>query len=83
MRNRTMGAILKSCIRIPEIPAAFFSQCIQGTITEQTVEIVRIHLLMTWKKFTFFMTKKRVFLTLAKLFLHIAHLPKKEVANVL
>ena len=60
MGLQTIGAILDSTWQITKRAAAFIPQCIERTITEQTIEICRIYALMTGKILTFPILKKLV-----------------------
>lgn len=53
MGYETAGAVLYPVRSIGIITAAQIAKSIKGAVAEQTVEIVRIDLKMTGKKFTF------------------------------
>ena len=59
MGKRTMTAIFDPVFQKYGIPSAFLSQCIQRAIAEQTVKLLSINPLMTGKKLTLFILKKR------------------------
>ena len=70
MWKHTICAILYPILCISKIPSAFISQRIQWTITEQTVKIIRICILMAWKILAFFMAEIRILFSLPIRFLH-------------
>ena len=54
MRYGTVAAVLDSVFGVLEVSAALILQCIQRTVAEQTVEVVRILGLVTGEKLTLF-----------------------------
>lgn len=82
MWKHTICAILYPFLCILKIPSAFISQRIQRAITEQTVKIIRICVLMAWKILAFFMAEIRILFSLPIRFLHffflLSHYIKKH-----
>lgn len=74
MRNFASGTILDPAVQESKIASTFISQCIQRTITEQTVEIIRICSCMAWEIFTFLMTVIWKFFPFPVWFLHACYL---------
>ena len=70
VRQLAVRAVFNSLLGHSEIPAAFISQCIQRTVTKQTVKILRISSCMTRKIFTFFITEKSIMFSFPIRFLH-------------
>ena len=70
VRKFTRRTVLDPTFCEVKITAAFISQCIQRTITEQAIEIFRICIFMARKKFTFFMTEIRKFFIFPIWFIH-------------
>ena len=54
VRNLTVAAVLDTLFGVLEITAAFVLQCVQRTVAEQTVEVVRILRFVTGEKFAVF-----------------------------
>jgi hypothetical protein len=62
MRAQTIYAGFHATCGVLEIATAVLTHVIQRTIAKQTVEILWLIRLMTWKIFTFFVLKKLVVL---------------------
>ena len=71
VRQLTVRAVFYSCFCHSKIPAAFITQCIQRTVAEQTVEVLRICACMTRKIFTFFITEKSIMFSFPIWFFHL------------
>ena len=60
MGLQAIGAILNTVGQILESTAAFVTQSIQGAIAEQAVKMLRVHILVARKIFTFPVLEKFV-----------------------
>lgn len=76
MGKCTAAAILNPIFQEYGIPSAFLSQRIQRAIAEQAVKLLLVNPLMTGKKFTFFILKKRKMLSFPVWFIHMIPPPK-------
>ena len=70
MRYLTFCTVFYSVLCKPEIPAAVFSQRIQRTITEETIEVLRIRAFMARKVFTLFVSEIRKMFSFPIWFFH-------------
>ena len=71
VRQLTVRAVFNSLLGHSEIPATFISQCIQRTVAEQTVEVLRICACMARKIFTFLIAEKSIVFPFPLWFFHL------------
>ena len=60
MRKRTICAVFDAAWKITKLTAAFFAECIQRTVAEKTVEVVRICVFVTGEIFTVTIAEKLI-----------------------
>ena len=60
MGDQTAAAILDAVAHIGEVAAALVAQRIEGTVAEQTVEVLRLGCFVTGKKFALSVLEERV-----------------------
>ena len=73
MGKHTVGAILDAAFGVGERTTAAFSEGIERTPTEQTVEVFRMGSFMAGKTLTVFIAKKRICLVVP--IVHISESP--------
>jgi hypothetical protein len=71
MGDQTAAAILDAIADIGEVAAALVAQRIEGTVAEQTVEVLRICACMTRKIFTFLIAEKSIVFPFPIWFFHL------------
>ena len=71
MRQLTVRAVFNFLLGHSEIPATFISQCIQRTVAEQTVKVLRICACMARKLFTFLIAEKSIVFPFPIWFFHL------------
>ena len=70
MWQLAVGAVFDPLLSDLKVPAAFFPQCIQWTVAEQAVEVLRVRYFVAGKIFTFFVAEKRKMFSFPIWFFH-------------